>query len=158
MMSAWVEKKILRGLGVKRGQCKRSAKIRKKLHRNTVFLFFQWATSNLLKHFSLWAFYVNRHLLNTFPCCLRCFLAATPLLLLHVSFSGNVRFHHKALYRARARARRNFHLRGLKKRSDGGGSRRLQKIKDSRVRKLKIARKFGEWSDRRKTSRARLYL
>lgn len=56
------------------------------------------------------------------------------------------------------RARRNFHLRGLKKRSDGGGSRRLQKIKDSRVRKLKIAGKFGERTDRQKTSRARLYL
>lgn len=47
------EKKIVRGLGVKRGQRKRSAKIRKKLHRNTVFLFFQCATFNLLKHFSL---------------------------------------------------------------------------------------------------------
>lgn len=140
------------------GQRKRSAKIgkKKKLHRNYRFALFsmrniQQSTEEL---FSL-SFLCKSTSFEYIPLLSVVLLSGDPSVAVTCVLQRECALSSQSPL---LRARRNFHLRCPKKRSDGGGSRRLQKIKDTRVRKLKIVGKFGERTDSRKTSRARLYL
>lgn len=144
-------------MGVKRGQCKRSAnKTKKYCTAIPVSLFFSMRNIRQTpeEFFSL-SFLCKSTLFEYILLLSAVLLSGDPSLAITCVLQRECALSSKRPLLPRDAI---FHLCSLKKRSDRGGSRKLQKIKDSRVRKLKIARKFGELTGRRKTSRARLYL